>query len=154
MREEEGERSSRESASPANQMKLSEDATVALGLARTAIPFATSRAEEAEKWLRVLRMHGDVGAALQGLGVGEAPLEPDADDQPNPNKREDGREITDRVCQVASDLARCNDAPVAGTVHLLLAVVWVYDEDFDRVLRQRGSFRDELLSRLATTHAG
>ena len=135
-------------------MKLSEDATVALGLARTAIPFATSRSEEAEKWLRVLRMHGDVGAALQGLGVGEAPLEPDADHQPRAEKPEDGRQVTDRVSQVASDLARCSGAPVAGTVHLLLAVVWVYDEDFDRVLRQRGSFRDELLSRLATTHVG
>jgi len=135
-------------------MNLSEDASVALGLARTAVPFATSRAEEAERWLRVLRMHGDVGAALQGLGVGEAPLESGADDPPRSGEEAtNGRESTERVSSVASDLARCMGAPAAGTLHLLLAVVWVYDRDFDHALRSRGTSRDELLSRLARTPA-
>ncbi len=59
---------------PAKEPTLSEDATVVLALASTSLPFAATRAEEGERWLRVLRMHGQVGAALQGLGVGEASL--------------------------------------------------------------------------------
>ena len=55
-------------------MKLSQDAAIVLGLAATALDFAHGREDEAERWLRVLRMHGQVGEALQGLGVSEAPL--------------------------------------------------------------------------------
>ena len=45
-----------------------------LALAETAMPFAHSAEDEAERWVRVMRMHGQVGVALQALGVGEAPL--------------------------------------------------------------------------------
>ena len=58
-----------------NQIGLSQDAAIVLALADTAVPFAFSPEDEAERWVRVLRMHGWVGAALQSLGVGEAPLE-------------------------------------------------------------------------------
>ncbi len=51
------------------------DSALVLGMASTAIPFARSREEEAERWLRILRLHGEAGAALQALGVSEAPLE-------------------------------------------------------------------------------
>jgi hypothetical protein len=130
---------------------LSNDASVALGLARTAIPFATSRAEEAERWLRVLRMHGGVGAALQALGVGEAPLEPEGHDQPRPAGTDatEGVRGVERVRSVAYNLARCLGGPTVGTTHLLLAVIWVYEEDFEHELRSRGTSRDELLERLA-----
>src|SRR4051794_41974719 len=53
---------------------LSQDAAIVLALAETAIPFAVSREDEAERWVRLLRLHGQVGLALQALGVGEAPL--------------------------------------------------------------------------------
>ena len=53
---------------------LSQDAAIVLALAETAIPFATSVEDEAERWVRLLRLHGQVGLALQSLGVGEAPL--------------------------------------------------------------------------------
>jgi maleate isomerase len=33
------------------------------------MPFAHSAEDEAERWLRALRLHGQVGAALQALGV-------------------------------------------------------------------------------------
>ena len=45
-----------------------------VALAGTAMPFAHSAEDEAERWLRALRLHGQVGAPLQALGVGESPL--------------------------------------------------------------------------------
>src|SRR5262245_66278906 len=50
---------------------LAPDAAMVLGIAATAIPFARTPEEEAERWLRVLRLHGEVGNALQSLGVSE-----------------------------------------------------------------------------------
>src|SRR4051794_32410652 len=60
------------------RMPLSQDGAIVLGLAATAVPFATSLEDEAERWLRVLRMHGQVGAVLQALGVPEGPLTTEA----------------------------------------------------------------------------
>src|SRR5256885_4504330 len=57
-----------------DKIGLSQDAAIVLALAETAIPFAVSREDEAERWVRLLRLHGQVGLALQSLGVGEAPL--------------------------------------------------------------------------------
>src|ERR1700681_2842218 len=51
------------------------DAAMVLGMASTALPFARSVDAEAERWLRIMRLYGDAGTALQGLGVSEAPLE-------------------------------------------------------------------------------
>src|SRR6516162_3989543 len=56
------------------QPVLAPDAELVLGIAATAIPFARTSDAEAERWLRVLRLHGEVGVALQGLGVSEVPL--------------------------------------------------------------------------------
>src|SRR5690606_24386934 len=56
------------------QVPLSQDAALVVALAGTAMPFAHSREDEAERWLRTLRLHGTVGATLQALGVGEASL--------------------------------------------------------------------------------
>ena len=53
---------------------LSQDAALVVALAGTAMPFAHSAEDEAERWLRALRLHGQVGSALQALGVGESPL--------------------------------------------------------------------------------
>ena len=53
---------------------LSQDAALVVALAGTAIPFAHSAEDEAERWLRAMRLHGQVGSILQALGVGEAPL--------------------------------------------------------------------------------
>src|SRR3954471_22427567 len=53
---------------------LSQDAALVVALAGTAIPFAHSAEDEAERWLRAMRLHGQVGATLQALGVGESPL--------------------------------------------------------------------------------
>src|SRR5918992_4396168 len=61
---------------------VSQDAAIVLGLASTALPFATSVEDEAERWLRIMRLHGQVGVALQALGVPEGPLETGARDRP------------------------------------------------------------------------
>ena len=50
---------------------LAPDAAIVLGIASTAMPFARTPGDAAERWLRVLRLHGEVGAALQALGVSE-----------------------------------------------------------------------------------
>ena len=47
---------------------LSQDAALVVALAGTAMPFAHSAEDEAERWLRALRLHGQVGATLQALG--------------------------------------------------------------------------------------
>ena len=53
---------------------LAPDAAMALGIAATAMPFARTPEGEAERWLRVLRLHGESGIALQALGVSEGPF--------------------------------------------------------------------------------
>ena len=50
---------------------LAPDAAMVLGIAATAIPFARTPEDEAERWLRLLRLHGEVGAVLQAIGVSE-----------------------------------------------------------------------------------
>ena len=54
---------------------LAPDAAMALGIAATAMPFARTPEGEAERWLRVLRLHGESGIALQALGVSEGPFD-------------------------------------------------------------------------------
>ena len=140
---------------PQTTLELSQDAAIVVALARTAVPFASSAEEEAERWLRVLRMHGQVGCALQALGVGEAPLETPADD-PRSARRRGGRRFADTVEEVTSRayrFARRRAARAVGTVDVLFAVLQLYGRAFDRELYRRGAARDELLARLPTRPA-
>jgi ATP-dependent Clp protease ATP-binding subunit ClpA len=132
---------------------LSPDAAMVLGIAGTAMPFARTPEAEAERWLWVLRLHGEVGAVLQALGVGEAPLEtPDAGvdrERPDPAKA-DGRDVIARVTQHAARLASRRGADTVGTTDVLVAVMHTYGGDFDRVLRAHGTDSREVIERLAT----
>lgn len=133
-------------------LQLSQDATIVLALARTSLPFAMSRTQEAERWLRVLRMHGHVGAALQSLGVPEGPLEGASDSRPARGRFDDGRRHDDtvaRVCCSALDFACQSGADTMGTVHVLFAVFAVYGWAFDHELYRRGTCRDEVFGALA-----
>jgi hypothetical protein len=127
------------------------DAAMVLGMAATAMPFARSREDQAERWLRILRLHGEAGAALQALGVSEGPLE-------SAHHGEDA-EHADRASAIAPDvIAKVNGAAMAlasgrgahtlATTDVLLAVMRVYGSDFDRVLQVHGTDRDEVLERL------
>ncbi|HEX3693718.1 MAG TPA: hypothetical protein VHU13_10280 [Solirubrobacteraceae bacterium] len=141
-----------------SQATLAPDAAIALGIAATAMPFARSAEAEAERWLRVLRLHGEAGSALQAIGVGEGRLEssPDLDGPGGPDAAAVAYDRADPVAQVVDEAievaARRGRAGVA-TVDLLLAVMCVYGEDFDHALAAHGSGRDELLARLGVTQS-
>ena len=131
--------------------RISQDAAIVLALADTAVPFAASLEDEAERWVRVMRMHGQVGSALQGLGVGEAPLETPAvgAEERIPGGRALGRNAVTAVGAAAGALARERGANVVTTVDVLFAVMELYGRTFDRALYVRGASRDELIDRLA-----
>ena len=128
---------------------LSQDAAIVLALADTAIPFAATREDEAERWVRVLRMHGQVGGVLQGMGVGEGPLETLADVPSTRTPRRPGENIVREVAQAAARYAVGRGAKLIGTVDVLFAVLEVYGKAFDRALYIRGATREELIERLA-----
>jgi hypothetical protein len=127
---------------------LDTDTTMVLGMASTAMPFADSPEAEAERWLRILRMHGEAGTALQTLGVSEAPLEaPGQGAGGEPGAAAQG-DVVATVTDSAVQVARQRGARTVGTSDVLVAVMHVYSADFDRVLRVHGTDRDEVLARL------
>jgi hypothetical protein len=121
-----------------------------LALAETAIPFAVSPEDEAEHWVRLLRLHGQVGGALQALGVGEAPLATIA--QPHAvrllHSRPPGENPVTDVERSGRRLAYKRGASAAATVDILFAVIDVYGKTFERALYIRGTSVEELLERL------
>lgn len=133
--------------------RLSQDAAIVFGLAATALDFAHSREDEAERWLRVLRMHGRVGETLQALGVSEAPLMTYARPGPFPAPPPPGGDPVDAVCSRAMRMAQARGADRVGTVDILFAVLAIYGGLFDRVLYVRGTSREELLGRLVSAEA-
>jgi hypothetical protein len=128
---------------------LSQDAAIVLALAETAIPFSSTREDEAERWVRVLRMHGQVGGVLQGMGVGEAPLETLADVPTSRTPRRPGQHAVGDVARASARFAHGRGARLIGTVDVLFAVFDVYGKAFDRALYVRGATREELIERLA-----
>ncbi len=130
---------------------LSQDAALVVALAGTAMPFAHSAEDEAERWLRALRLHGQVGTALQALGVGESPLmtssesgHPEGHGTPPM-----GADVLEEITKRANELATARNADTVGTPDILFAVMDVYGKLFDRVLYMRGTGREELAERLA-----
>jgi hypothetical protein len=150
---------------------LAPDAAMALGIASTAMPFARTPEADAERWLRILRLYGASGVALQALGVGEGRLQApgvgkdrlqtsdvgrdrlrvsaDGHDSERPAlARVDDRDTVGRVTDQAFRITRRRGATRIGTTDLLLAVMCVYGADFDRVLRAYGTDRDEVIRQL------
>jgi hypothetical protein len=128
------------------------DAAMVLGMAATAMPFARSNEDQAERWLRILRLHGEAGTALQALGVSEGPLESTHDGEQAAEADPASEIATDVVAKVTADataLASERGGHALGTTDVLVAVMRVYGSDFDRVLRVHGTDRDEVLERLS-----
>jgi anti-anti-sigma factor len=127
------------------------NAAMAIGLASTAMPFATSRRAEALRWLRVLRLQGEAARVLGALGVGETPL-PDVDpgeaDGLVPGAGRLDRDPVARVSELAVRVARNRGATAVGTGDILVAVMRFYASDFDLVLAAHGTDRDEVIGRL------
>jgi hypothetical protein len=133
-----------------SQPALAPDAAMVLGIASTAMPFAGSREEEAERWLRLLRLHGEVGIALQALGVSEMALpQPSAGAPGERSQTAPAGDAVEAVTEHTVRIARERGAPGVATTDVLMAVMHVYGEDFDRVLRAHGTDRDEVLERLS-----
>jgi len=140
---------------------LSQDAALVIALVGTAIPFAHSAEDEAERWLRAMRLQGDVGRLMQALGVGEAPLiTGDAPEGWTPAEAPPGVGDTqpigetglERVAQTAERLATGRGAESIGTRHLLLAVIDVYGDLFERALYVRGTSSEELVEHFDDPH--
>jgi hypothetical protein len=140
---------------PTTQPKLSEDAAIVLALAETAVSFAASAEDEAERWVRVLRLHGEVGCALQALGVPEGPLENAARSPARRGwrLRRFGQDVVELVRRRASTAAAARGSTVCGTVDVLFAVLATYGPLLDRALYIRGTSRQEVLEQLEQRHS-
>lgn len=127
---------------------LTADAALLLGIAATAMPFAQSVDQQAERWLRALRRHGEAGAVLASLGVQEVPV----------SRLEEGLEPLGTgeadpvtiVTEHAGRLAVARGATKLASTDVLLAVLEVYGETFARVLAAHDVDLDELRWRLAS----
>jgi hypothetical protein len=134
---------------------LAPDAAIVLGIASTAMPFARTQEDEVERWLRLLRLHGQVGTALQALGVSEGALaeEAGAVHEPHGDETVGEHDAVARVGEQAVRVAAERGAPAIATVDVLLAVMSVYGDEFDRALRAHGTDSDEVLERLGLVHS-
>jgi hypothetical protein len=124
-----------------------------LGIASTAMPFARTPGDAAERWLRILRSHGEVGDALRSLGVSEGSLSPgvESDRDRGDHSTIDDRDAVGKVTEQAVRIAGERGAGGVATTDVLIAVMRVYGTDFDRVLQAHGANRDELIERLGAT---
>jgi hypothetical protein len=127
------------------------DATkMAVGLAATALPFARSHAEEAERWLRILRVNGGVGNAMQAIGVSEHALVADAAAAAPDPRRPDALAA---VIDAASSSARERGSDAITTEDLFVGVAVTYGPAFEHALAIRGTTSAEVLERVARAHA-
>jgi hypothetical protein len=140
------------------------DAAIVLGIASTAMPFARTPEAEVERWLRILRVHGEAGAALQALGVSEGRLPESGNDADVERWAQSARgseprvkvslptgerpDPVERVVDEAVEIAARRGRSDVTTTDLLLAVMCVYGADFERVLHAHGAERGELVERL------
>jgi ATP-dependent Clp protease ATP-binding subunit ClpA len=132
---------------------IAPDVALVLGIASTALPFARTAEDEAERWLRVLHLHGEVGSALQELGVSEGRVEEaeiDEEARGLAASIHDSNAI-ERVTEHATRIASERGAQIVTTTDVLLAVMDVYGPEFDRVLRAHGTNRAEVIEQLGGT---
>jgi hypothetical protein len=121
-------------------------AKMAVALAATAMPFASTHCEEAERWLRILRVNGVVGNAMQALGLPEEPFEPcppvEEDDPCRPGS-------FDAVVAAAADEQRQRQGEAITSEDLFVGVRSVYGPAFEKALASRGTTSAEVLELVA-----
>jgi anti-anti-sigma factor len=131
---------------------LTGDAALMIGIASTAMPFAQSAEDEAARWLRVLRRHGEAGDVLASLGVTEAPIREPHNGFGEPANRDDP-DVIATVTDDARRIAAQRNAARVATTDVLLAVMHAYGATFDLVLQAHGADIDELVTQLAAVDA-
>jgi hypothetical protein len=119
-------------------------AMMAVGLAGTAMPFAGSRGEEAERWLRILSVSGAVGNAMQAIGVPEEPFVSSA----GPIAGERRTDAFESVVGAAQASACARGTAAVATEDLLAGVHATYGPAFDHALAIRGTTMAEVLERV------
>jgi hypothetical protein len=127
---------------------LAPDAAMVLGIASTAMPFARTREAQAERWLRLLRQHGEAGVALQALGVSDDAQQDAEDDRADGGvdaEADPEGDVVAGVSDCAAQIALRRGAACVSTVDVLVAVIHVYGAAFDRVLRAHGADSDTVL---------
>jgi len=121
-----------------------EEAAAVIGLAELTIPYATSPAEEADGWMRLLRREGAVGRALGDLNFADEQLLGRAEPPQGPRRLD----AVNTIRAKASTLARQRGAASVTTVDILFAVDATHRWNLDRVLYERDISRQELLALL------
>jgi hypothetical protein len=137
--------SRRDSAARSEQHPpITADAAIVLGLAEVLVPLATSRADEAERWLYIMRDYGIVGDALQALGM--TSTQPATPSLPPPRPAR-GADPVNAVASEAGFFASERGASAVATIDVLFAVIVRYGSLFDRALYAATSKRrSELLA--------
>jgi hypothetical protein len=136
-----------ESNGVTQKLPISRHAAITLALAETSVPLAPSPADEAERWLRIMRKYGHVGNALEELGMASGELAtPSAERrQPDPNRMDPVKSVAEH----AAHFAHQRDAPAISTVDVLFAVIRHYGSLFDRALYgTTNKHRSDLLAAL------
>ena len=130
---------------------LTSDAALLLGIASTAMPFAQSTEDQAERWLRALRNHGEAGGVLASLGLSEPAVATLDDDEHAPGASLGDADAVATVADRASRIAAERGAPKLTTTDILLAVIQVYGPTFYRVLAAHGVDPAELAARMTSS---
>ncbi len=121
-----------------------------IGLAATAMPFAHTAEDQAESWLRTLRLHGNVGAALAALGMSEEQIVARA----IPPSECVGTavpegDVLERVVRSAMEFTIARGGKATGTGDLLFALFDVYGRTMDRAMFMHGLTRSQVFEALA-----
>lgn len=130
---------------------LTPDAALLLGIAATAMPFAQSLDEQAERWLTALRSHGEAGAVLGSLGIQERPVSRFGDGRGAAARRLVDADPVEVITEHAGQVADERGAPKLATSDVLRAVIEIYGETFERVLDAHGVKIHHLVARLESS---
>jgi len=127
--------------------RVSRCASLALGLASTALPFANGAEDEAERWLRILRTHGEASVILASVGLHEQSLPDDPGEPTVELSQANGLsfpEASGKVTEQALRNAAVRGAVTVTTEDLLVGVMKVYGRAFDHALYHHGADSGQL----------
>lgn len=142
--------------SPPAPWELSQDATTVVGIVSTALPFATTPLDQAERWLKALCRNGDAGFVLEAAGIGDqhSDLEAASSTSADSPRLPPGVDPIDAVTAHAKALAGFRGDTTTRTTDLLQAVRDIYGRVFEVVLRRHVAEPGDVLERLDHLLAG